>query len=89
MFRTHFYKSPDTISCDIQIDTPFEDKTKACNAPESDVQLNDVALSCPTDWEPSPVADDFIRLNGSACTELKRGESTFTAEFPCGAIVVE
>ncbi len=79
----------DSISCDIQIDKPFENKTKACNDPESDVQLNDVRLSCPADWEPSPDADDFIRLNGSACTELKSGESTFTAEFPCGAIVVE
>jgi hypothetical protein len=32
---------------------------------------------------------DLIRLKGSACTELKSGQATFTAEFPCGAIVVE
>ncbi|MGB5810796.1 MAG: vWA domain-containing protein, partial [Polyangiales bacterium] len=79
----------DSISCDIQIDKPFGDKTQACNDPESDVRLNGNPLSCPSEWEPSPDADDFIRLHGSACTELKSGEATFTAEFPCGAIVVE
>jgi len=79
----------DSISCDIQIDKPFGDKTKACSDPESDVRLNGTPLSCPSEWEPSPDADDFIRLNGSACTELKSGQATFTAEFPCGTIVVE
>lgn len=79
----------DSISCDIQIDKPFNDKTQACNDPESDVRLNGNPLSCPSEWEPSPDADDFIRLNGSACTEFKSGQATFTAEFPCGAIVVE
>jgi hypothetical protein len=79
----------DSISCDIQIDKPFGDKIKACNDPESDVRLNSTPLSCPSEWEPSPDADDFIRLKGSACTEFKSGQATFTAEFPCGAIVVE
>jgi hypothetical protein len=79
----------DSISCDIQIDKPFEDEIKACNDPESDVRLNGNPLSCPSEWEPSPDAADFIRLNGSACTEFKSGQATFAAEFPCGAIVVE
>lgn len=79
----------DSISCDIQIDKPFDDETKACNDPESDVRLNGNPLSCPSEWEPSPDADDFIRLSGSACTEFKSGQATFTAEFPCGSIVVE
>ena len=59
------------------------------NDPESDVRLNRNPLSCPAEWEPSPDADDFIRLRGSACTEFKSGQATFTAEFPCGSIVVE
>ena len=79
----------DSISCDIQIDKPFDDEAKACDDPESDVRLNGTPLSCPSEWEPSPDADDFIRLKGSACNEFKSGEATFTAEFPCGAIVVE
>jgi len=57
--------------------------------PESDVRLNGNPLSCPSEWEPSTDADEFIRLKGSACTELKSGQATFTAEFPCGVIVVE
>jgi len=79
----------DSISCDIQIDKPFDDKTKACDDPQSDVRLNNNPLSCPSEWEPSPDADDFIRLNGSACAEFKSGQATFAAEFPCGVIVVE
>ena len=79
----------DSISCDIQIDKPFDDKTKACDDPESDVRLNGNPLSCPVEWEPSPDADNFIRLNGSASIEFKSGQATFTAEFPCGVIVVE
>ncbi|MBT8466635.1 MAG: VWA domain-containing protein, partial [Deltaproteobacteria bacterium] len=39
-----------SISCDIQMDKRFDDKEKACNDPESDVQLNGVPLSCPTEW---------------------------------------
>ena len=71
------------------MDKPFDDETKACNDPQSDVRLNGNPLSCPTEWEPSPDADDFIRLSGSACAEFKSGQATFTAEFPCGVIVVE
>ncbi|MBW2379786.1 MAG: VWA domain-containing protein [Deltaproteobacteria bacterium] len=79
----------DSISCEIRIDKPFDDKTKACDDPESDVRLNGNPLSCPSEWEPSPDVNDFIRLNGSTCAEFKSGQATFTAEFPCGAIVVE
>lgn len=77
-----------SISCEVQIDKPFDDRGKACN--EGDVRLNGNPLLCPTDWQ---VKDEppynVIELVGSACETFKSGESTFTAEFPCGAIVVE
>lgn len=79
----------DSISCDIQIDKPFDDKEKACNDPDSDVRLNDIPLSCPSEWRVKPGADDIIELVGSACDTFKSGDATFTAVFPCGAIVVE
>jgi len=78
-----------SISCDIQMDKRFDDKEKACNDPESDVQLNGTPLSCPSDWIVKPGVDDVIELVGSACDTFKSGDATFTAEFPCGAIVVE
>ena len=79
----------DSISCDIQMDKRFDDKEKACNDPASDVRLNGVPLSCPTEWRVKPLVDDVIELVGSACDTFKSGDVTFTAEFPCGAIVVE
>jgi hypothetical protein len=79
----------DSISCEVQIDKPFDDKEKACNDPESDVRLNGTPLSCPTDWRVKPGADDIIELVGSACDTFKSGAATLTAVFPCGAIVVE
>jgi len=79
----------DSISCEIQIDKPFDDKEKACSDPASDVQLNGTPLSCPSEWRVKPGADDIIELVGSACTTFKSGAATFTAVFPCGAIVVE
>ncbi len=79
----------DSISCDIQMDKRFDDKEKACNDPESDVRLNGVPLSCPTEWRVKPGVDDIIELVGSACDTFKSGDVTFSAEFPCGAIVVE
>lgn len=85
-FRTIIAAS---ISCDIQMDKRFDDKEKACNDPESDVRLNGVPLSCPTEWRVKPGVDDVIELLGSACDTFKSGDVTFTAEFPCGAIVVE
>ena len=78
-----------SISCDIQMDKRFDDKDLACNDPQSDVRLNGVALSCPSEWRVKPGADDVIELVGSACDIFKSGDVTFTAEFPCGAIVVE
>jgi hypothetical protein len=78
-----------SISCDIQMDKRFEDKEQACNDPLSDVRLNGTPLSCPTEWRVKPGVDDVIELVGSACDTFKSGSSTFSAVFPCGAIVVE
>jgi len=83
-FRTIIGSS---ISCDIQMDKRFDDKVKACA--EGDVRLNGVPLSCPSEWRVKPGVDDVIELVGSACDTFKSGEVTFTAEFPCGAIIVE
>jgi hypothetical protein len=77
----------DSISCDIQMDRRFGDQIKACE--QGDVRLNGVPLSCPTEWRVKPGVDDVIELVGSACDTLKSGDVTFSAEFPCGAIVVE
>ena len=78
-----------SISCDIQMDKRFDDKDKACNDPQSNVRLNNVPLSCPSEWRVKPGADDVIELVGDACTTFKTEASTFSATFPCGAIVVE
>ena len=78
-----------SISCDIQMDERFDDKEKACNDPASDVRLNGVPLSCPDEWRVKPGVDDVIELVGSACDTFKSGDVTFSATFPCGAIVVE
>jgi hypothetical protein len=81
----------DSISCDVQIDKPFDNVEKACN--EGDVRLNDTPLSCVygqpgmSDWQVQ--GNDIIRLLGSACDTFKSGSSTFSAVFPCGAIIVE
>jgi len=78
-----------SISCDIQMDKRFDDKDQACNDPESDVRLNGVPLSCPSEWRVKPGVDDVIELVGTACDTFKSGDVTFSAEFPCGAIIVE
>jgi len=78
-----------SISCDIQMDKEFLDKEQACNDPNSNVRLNDRRLDCDSEWRVKPAADDIIELVGSACTEFKSGASTFSATFPCGAIIVE
>ncbi len=75
----------DSISCDIEIDKPFDDVVKACD--EGDIQLNGSPLSCPDDWRVK--GDNIIELVGDACATFKSGDVTFTAEFPCGAIIVE
>jgi hypothetical protein len=77
----------DSISCDIQMDKRFADQIKACE--QGDVRLNDVPLSCPDQWRVKLGANDVIELVGSACDTFKSGDVTFSAEFPCGAIVVE
>jgi hypothetical protein len=76
-----------SISCEVEIDKPFDDVDKACS--EGDVRLNGTPLSCPDDWRVKPGVDNVIELVGSACDTFKSGSSTLTAEFPCGAIVVE
>ena len=76
-----------SISCDIEIDKPFADVDAACNA--GDVRLNGQPLDCPTDWRVKPGVNNVIELVGTACDTFKTTASTFTAEFPCGAIVVE
>jgi len=76
-----------SISCDIQMDRRFDNVAKACA--EGDVRLNGNPLDCPSEWRVKPGADDVIELVGDACDTLKSGDVTFTASFPCGAILVE
>ena len=78
-----------SISCDVQMDERFDDKVKACN--EGDVRLDGSAIPCSetNGWRVKPDVDDVIELVGSACDTFKSGDVTFSAEFPCGAIVVE
>jgi len=76
-----------SISCEVQIDKPFDDVQLACQ--QGDVRLNGTPLDCPSDWRVKPGVDNVIELVGSACQTFKSGLSTFTAEFPCGAILVE
>ena len=77
----------DNISCDIQMDKRFDDTAKACQ--EGDVQLGGEALSCPEDWQVKDGADDIIELVGDACDRFRAEALTFSASFPCGAIIVE
>jgi hypothetical protein len=76
-----------SISCEVQMDKRFDDKDEACD--NGNVQLNGTPLSCPEDWQVKPGVDDIIELVGSACDTFKSGAATFSAVFPCGAIVVE
>jgi hypothetical protein len=77
-----------SISCDVMMDEQFDDVTKACN--EGAVTLNNSPLSCPAgDWRVKPGVNNVIELLGDACIEFKTGSSTFSATFPCGAIIVE
>ena len=80
----------DSISCEIEIDKPFNTDTLAQACDEGEVRLNGVLLDCPTDWQvKNEPPYQTIELLGNACDTLKGGEVTFTAEFPCGTIVVE
>jgi hypothetical protein len=76
-----------SISCDVEISKPFDDVEKACN--EGNVRLNGNPLSCPSDWQVKPGVNNVIELLDGACTTFKDGDVTFTAVFPCGAIIVE
>jgi hypothetical protein len=79
----------DSISCDVQMDERFDDKIKACA--EGVVRLNGgapLACSDTNGWRVKPGVDDVIELVGSACDTFKGGDVTFSAEFPCGAIIV-
>jgi hypothetical protein len=84
-FRTIISNS---ISCDITVAERFVDPAKACQ--EGDVWLDGVPLACSdTDgWRVKPGNDQVIELVGSACETLKSGDVTFSAEFPCGSVVV-
>jgi hypothetical protein len=80
----------DSISCEIVISKPFNEETLDQACEEGDVALNGVPLDCPSDWQVKDEAPyNVIELLGSACQTLKSGEVTFTAEFPCGTIIVE
>jgi hypothetical protein len=52
-------------------------------------------LSCPGEWRVKPGVDNVIELvddemvDDDACDTFKSGDVTFSAEFPCGAIIVE
>jgi hypothetical protein len=79
-----------SISCEIEIDKPFNADTLDQACEQGDVRLNGTPLECPTDWRVKDEAPyKTIELLGTACETLKGGEVTFTAEFPCGTIVVE
>jgi hypothetical protein len=78
-----------SISCDVQMDEQFDDKIKACA--EGVVRLNGgppLACSDTNGWRVKPGVNDVIELVGNACDTFKGGDVTFSAEFPCGAIIV-
>lgn len=77
----------DSISCDIEMNEVFDDKDKACNDPDSNVRLGANRLECPSEWRVKPGVDNVIELLGQTCTDFKSGAATFSATFPCGAIV--
>jgi hypothetical protein len=80
----------DSISCDVQMDERFDDKDKACA--EGVVRLDGgppLACSDTNGWRVKPGVDDVIELVGGACDTFKSGDVTFSAVFPCGAIIVE
>jgi hypothetical protein len=84
----------DSISCEIEINKPFNPETVEEACAQGVVTLNDDRLSCPSDWlvknEPPY---NVIQLQGtepgSACQVFKSGEVIFEAHFPCGTIIVE
>jgi hypothetical protein len=79
----------DSISCDIQMEEQFVDTVTACN--EGDVRLDGMPIPCSeTDgWRVKDGENRVIELVGTACDTFKSGDVTFSAEFPCGAIIVD
>jgi hypothetical protein len=86
----------DSISCEIEINNPFNPATidEACR--DGDVTLNGTPLECPADWlikDEPPY--NVIELQGgpnepnSACQVFKREAVTFEAKFPCGTVIVQ
>ena len=76
-----------SISCEVEIDKPFANVEQACR--QGDVRLNGSPITCPNGWRVKPGANNIIELLGSACSTFKEGVSELTAEFPCGAVVVQ
>ena len=80
-----------SISCDIQMQERFVDPVKACA--EGDVRLDGAQIPCVgpngDGWLVKPDDDQVIQLVGTACDTLKSGDVEFSAEFPCGSVVVQ
>jgi hypothetical protein len=72
------------VSCDLTLDgdiTPSQ-------ASSGEVRLNGNLLTYGTDW--TLMGTNVITLTGQACTDLMNSTNpTVTAEFPCGAVIVE
>jgi hypothetical protein len=79
----------DSISCDVPMLERFANPIAACA--EGDVRLDGMPLACSDSdgWRVKPGVDNVIELVGPACTTFKSGNVTFTADFPCGSIIVE
>ncbi|MDX2093365.1 MAG: hypothetical protein SFX73_36310 [Kofleriaceae bacterium] len=71
------------LTCDLELTQPI-DMTKA---EQGTVTLNGQTLSYPSDW--SLVGPTTIRLEGSACDELKLTPNpTIMVKFPCGSVLL-
>jgi len=84
----------DSISCDVPMAERFVNVAAACA--EGDVRLDGIPLSCPSEWRVKPGVDNVIELIDNpdpmvtdACDTFKSGSVTFTADFPCGSIIVD
>jgi len=87
----------DSISCEIEIDKPFNPETIAEACEDGVVTLNGAPLECNVDWQ---VKDEppynVIELLGtvqdpsSACGTFKTDENAeLKATFPCGTVIVQ
>jgi len=77
----------DSISCDVPMLERFSNPTAACA--QGDVRLDGMQLSCPGEWRVKPGFDNIIELLDPACQTFKSGSVEFTADFPCGSIIVD